>query len=474
MSSVNVYTLILAGGSGTRLWPLSRDEMPKQFLSVCGHQQTLLQQTAARLLSVVSPDSLYVIASSRWKPLINHQLMGIGLKDGRVIEEPEGRNTAPAIALGIAELLHRGAADEDVVLVCPSDHLIADENAFVQAIEVAKRAACEGNLVVFGIKPTGPETGFGYIKTQNSLKEWLVVDSFVEKPNEETARGYIESGDYYWNGGIFCFRISDMISAIAEYFPESAPIFNGDYREIIHSFLASPKESIDCAVMERARNIVCVPLDAGWSDVGSWDAVYENSIRDEQNNAMVGDVVLYDARDNLIVGHDRLICGIDLDSMIVIDTPDALFIAPRGSSQKLRSVVKNLSDAGRDEVREAPMNARPWGTYRVLSKGERHKIKRIEVDPGKRLSLQYHMHRSEHWVVVQGTARVLVCDHGEECNTKEILVHEGESVFVPKGKLHRLENPGKIPLEIIEVQIGEYVGEDDIARIFDDYNRVDV
>jgi mannose-1-phosphate guanylyltransferase/mannose-6-phosphate isomerase len=356
-------------------------------------------------------------------------------------------------------------------LVCPSDHLIKDEERFIEAVGVALAASRAGNLVTFGITPTGPDTGFGYIKTSRGREGWFDVEEFVEKPDENTAKGYVESGDYYWNGGIFCFRISDMISAFGEYFPEISPIFNVDRASFAGCFLASPKQSIDYAVMEKARNIVCVPLDAGWSDVGSWDSVYDNSPKDQRDNAAGESVVLRGGRDNLIVGGGRLICGIDLDSMIVVDTPDALFISPRGSSDKMRDLVGELAAAGREEVREAPVSARPWGTYEVLSKGERHKIKRIVVSPGKRLSLQYHVHRSEHWVVVKGAARVTSCAQGDEPRSKDILVHEGESFFVPKGNLHRLENPGRIPLEIIEVQIGEYVGEDDIERVEDDFSR---
>ena len=470
-NNYKTYALILAGGSGTRLWPLSREEMPKQFLSVCGDSLTLLQRTVKRILPAVPKEHIRVVASGKWRPLINHQLSSAGLGGDSVIEEPEGRNTAPAIALGIAELLHAGASPDDLVLICPSDHLVRDEESFIRAIEAAKEAACAGQLVTFGITPTSPETGFGYIKTSKTHEAWLSADSFTEKPNREDAERYLESGCYYWNGGIFCFRISDAIAAFCEYIPESCPIFDAKREELGGLFMQIPKNSVDYAIMEQARNIACIPLDAGWSDVGSWDAVYENSPHDDSGNASLGNVALSGGRENLIIAHDRLVCGVDLESMIVVDTPDALFISPRGSSQKLRGVVKQLAESGHEEVAEAPMSARPWGMYRVLSKGDRHKIKRIEVAPGRRLSLQYHMHRSEHWVVVRGTAQVTICALEEGANPREVLLHEGESFFVPKGKLHRLENPGRIPLEIIEVQIGEYVGEDDIIRAEDDFKR---
>jgi mannose-1-phosphate guanylyltransferase/mannose-6-phosphate isomerase len=445
--------------------------MPKQFLSVCGDEKTLLQRTVTRLLRVADPDRLRVVASGKWKALVTHQLLSVGLKGDFIIEEPEGRNTAPAIALGVAELLFSGVSADDVVLVCSSDHLIRDEERFLEAVKSAVAAAEGGFLVTFGIKPTSPDTGFGYIRTRQTSNPWLAVEEFVEKPDKDTAKKYLESGDYYWNGGIFCFRVSDMIAAFAEYFPEGASIFDAGREHVVSHFLSSPKQSIDYAVMEKARNIVCIPLDAGWSDVGSWDSVYDNSSKDEHNNAFTGNVFLFGGHDNLIAGCDRLVCGVDLDSMIVVDTPDALFISPMGSSEKIRDVVKDLASSGHDEVSEAPTSARPWGTYRVLSKGDRQKIKKLEVSPGKRLSLQYHVHRSEHWIVVRGTARVTICNLDEDARGKDVLVHEGESVFVPKGKLHRLENPGKIPLEIIEVQIGEYVGEDDIERVDDDFRR---
>jgi mannose-1-phosphate guanylyltransferase/mannose-6-phosphate isomerase len=445
--------------------------MPKQFLAVCGNEYTLLQQTVRRMLKLTDKERVRVVASRKWSSLVVHQLSLLGIDGDCVIKEPEARNTAPAIALGIVSLLSGGAGEDDIVLVCPSDHIIANEAAFGEAVNDACEAAAEGNIVTFGIKPTSPETGFGYIKTSRTGGKWMAVDSFVEKPDSETAESYIKSGDYYWNGGIFCSRIGSLVEAYRECFPEGAHIFGAQPEDAERCFLDSPGKSIDYAVMEHARNIACVPLDAGWSDVGSWDAVYENSALDGCRNASVGNVSLYGGGNSLVIGGERLICGIDLDSMIVVDTPDALFVAPRGSSQKLRSVVGELARSHRDEIAEAPTSARPWGTYRVLSKDERHKIKRITVSPGHRLSLQFHMHRSEHWVVVKGTAKVVIYDHGEDAAAREQLVHEGESVFVPKGFLHRLDNPGRIPLEIIEVQIGEYVGEDDIVRVNDDYMR---
>jgi mannose-1-phosphate guanylyltransferase/mannose-6-phosphate isomerase len=422
------------------------------------------------MMKMTEVDRIKIIASGKWRALVSHQISSMGLDGDFFIEEPEARNTAPAIALGTAKLRLAGADDSDVVLVCPSDHIIADEPKFAETVNKAVTAADEGNIVTFGIKPASPETGFGYIKTNRTQNDWLSVESFIEKPDEAAAKAYLESGNYFWNGGIFCFRISNIVEAYREHFPSGARIFDALPNDEDRCFRDSPVQSIDYAVMERAAGITCVPLDAKWSDVGSWNAVYENAPHDEGRNAASGNVSLEGGHDNLVIGGERLVCGIDLDSMIVVDTPDALLIAPRDSSQKLRGVVKKLSKSHHDEISEAPSSARPRGTYSVLSKSERHKIKRITVSPGGRLSLQYHLHRSEHWVVVQGTARVMIYPQGDVA-AAERLVHEGESVFVPKGYLHRMDNPGKIPLVIIEVQIGEYVGEDDIRRIEDDYRR---
>jgi len=356
---MSLYVLILAGGSGSRLWPLSREELPKQFLQVCGSRHTLLQQTVTRVMKLTDVKRVRVIASGKWKLLVVHQLSCLGVDGDFIIEEPEARNTAPAIALGIAALKNGGADGEDVVLVCPSDHIIADERAFAEAVYTATDAVAAGNIVTFGIKPKSPETGFGYIKTSGSGKH-LFVDSFVEKPDKPTAEAYVESGEYFWNGGIFCFRVCDIERAYRDHFPDGARIFDAEPQAVEGCFRASPKESIDYAIMEKARNITCVPLDAGWSDVGSWDAVYENSPLDGSGNAVSGNVSLDGGHDSLVVGGERLVCGLDLDSMIVVDTPDALFISPRGSSQKLRDVVSKLSKTHRDEVIEAPLSARPW------------------------------------------------------------------------------------------------------------------
>lgn len=344
-----LFALILAGGSGTRLWPISRNALPKQFLALCGREQTLLQLTALRLSRVVDgADRICAIASPRWSDVISSQLSDVGLAQARFIAEPESRNTAPAIALGISEMLRGGASRDDVVLVCPSDHIMADEEAFVYAARTAFEEARRGAIITFGIKPTSPQTGFGYIKTTSAARgeRSIPVESFVEKPDLERARRYVASGDYYWNGGCFCFRIQEMIDAYERYFPDGAHIFAPDARQSEAAFLASPKISIDYAIMERAANIECVPLDAGWSDVGSWDAVWESSPRDERGNALSGSAMLLGTSGSIVsaTSNDRLVVVIDMEDVVVMDTPNAVLVAPRSSSQKLADAVKMIRE----------------------------------------------------------------------------------------------------------------------------------
>jgi len=459
------YTLILAGGSGTRLWPLSREELPKQFLNLTNHS-TLLQNTVERCLTFTDPEMLHVVAGKNWQALVQHQVKQVTkCEKNCVIQEPCGRNTAPAIALGIAFLLQNGADLEDLVLITPSDHVVADSAAFKAAMETAKLAASSGKITTLGIVPTCPETGFGYLKAgEMNGSGYCELERFVEKPDLETAESYLQEGNYYWNGGMFIFRIIDMIKALEEHAPKIGEPLKKGYDHLLSSFESLPKISIDYAVMEKLDSAAMVPLDAGWSDVGSWDAVYDISPKDDTLNAIHGDALLHGSTNNLMFSRERLLVGVDLEDMLVVDTPDALFVAPRGSSQKVREVVNSLKEKNRKEATEAPESARPWGTYKILTETDRYKIKKITIEPGKRLSLQYHHHRTEHWIVVQGTALVTL-------DGKELYVHEGESIFVPKNSQHRLMNPGKILLEIIEVQNGEYLGEDDIVRIEDDYKR---
>jgi mannose-1-phosphate guanylyltransferase/mannose-6-phosphate isomerase len=463
----NLYALILAGGSGTRLWPWSREELPKQFLALAG-KESLFQQTVRRLSLLVPPSHLYIAASSQWGTLLRHQMRQVSeFSHDPVIVEPMARNTCAAIALGLTYILEHGASPEDSVFVSPSDHVIKDEDAFAEALKRGYEASKEGYLVTFGIPPTRPDTGFGYIQVvpeTSKSKGYLKVSHFVEKPDEHTAKAYLEDGNYLWNGGFFLFQINKMLEALKEYMPEVGEAASEGYENLCSRFEKLPSISIDYAVMEKAKDIVAVPLEAGWSDIGSWDTLYEALDKDEDRNVKCGDVELTSSEGNLVFGNNRLIVGLNISDLIIADTPDALLVAKRGSSQGVRDVVSKLKEEKRREATEASINVRPWGMYQILHQGDRFKIKRIVIEPGARLSLQYHHHRSEHWVVVRGTALAKVGD-------EERFVHEGESIFVSKSTLHRLSNPGKLPLEIIEVQNGEYVGEDDIVRIEDDFKR---
>jgi len=465
----NLYTLILAGGSGTRLWPWSREELPKQFLPLAG-EESLFQQTVKRLAKITEPSNLYIVASDQCSALLRHQMkMVVKFDHDPIIREPRAKNTCPAIALGTAFLLKNGACPEDLIFVSPSDHIVKDDETFKEAVDLGREATSQGHIVVFGVKPTRPDTGFGYIEIDEEKSKGLpykIVSKFVEKPDEEKAKAYLESGNYLWNGGFFLFQAKRMLEALKNDIPQiGGPAAEG-YDSLISRFEDLPSISIDYAVMEKENDVAVVPLDCGWSDIGSWDALYETMKKDEGGNVKKGDVHVVNGQNNLIYANGRLIVGLDVNDLIIADTPDALLVAKRGSSQAVRDVVNLLKENSRREATEAPINARPWGTYQILHQGDRFKIKHIVINPSAKLSLQYHHHRTEHWIVVRGTALAVVDD-------KEIYIDEGESTFIPKSTPHRLVNPGKIPLEIIEVQNGEYVGEDDIVRIEDEYKRAE-
>lgn len=457
-----MINLILCGGCGTRLWPVSRTLMPKQFAKLF-NGSSLFQGTV--LTNSVVCKSQYVISNAEQYFLAKDQLSEISEKGTpRFMLEPVGRNTAPAIALACLTL-----DPETVVLVSPSDHVIRNREAYLDCLKRAETLAENGNLVTFGVAPTSPETGYGYIEADGEN-----VKRFVEKPNLETAKKYLENGNFYWNSGIFCFKVSTFLSELEKYAPEmfaackaalAGAVKENELLRVKHDdMMAIPANSIDYAVMEKSDKVKVVPSDIGWSDLGSFDALYEEYPHDESGNNVNPKHVSVGTTNSMVIGNQRLVATIDLDKMLVVDTPDALLVAPLSSSQKVKAVVEKLK-AKRSPLPDVPQTvSRPWGTYSVLEDTERYKIKRIMVKPGKRLSLQKHLHRSEHWVVVSGTATCTVGD-------KVFYVRPNESTYIQIGEVHRLQNEGNLPLVIVEVQVGEYTGEDDIIRLQDDYKR---
>lgn len=457
--------IILAGGSGTRLWPLSRKNYPKQFLKLNG-DKSLLQCTAERLLKIVSKEDIIVMTNDEYKYHVKSDLAWIE----NVILEPACRNTAPAIALGVKYCIEKLRCKEDeVVFVSPSDHIINPVDRFAQCISQSKIIAEDGYIVTFGIKPVRPETGYGYIKVRGLKSEsgscnFFKVDKFVEKPDAKTAIRYVNEGNYYWNSGMFAFSIGTIIKEFKRHNPAIIKMLDKSYDELLQDYKRMPEISIDYAVMEKSDKVITVPLDIYWNDIGSWDSLYDVLDKDENGNVTKGDVLTIDTKQTLIIGNKRQISTIGLEDFLIVETDDAILVAKKGETQKVKDIVNKLKECGRIEVDEHVTVYRPWGNYTVLDKGLRYKIKRIVVQPKARLSLQMHYHRSEHWVVVSGTAKVTI-------GSEEKVVHENESTYIPKSTIHRLENPGKVPLEIIEVQNGEYLGEDDIVRMDDTYNR---
>ncbi|MDR2480875.1 MAG: mannose-1-phosphate guanylyltransferase/mannose-6-phosphate isomerase [Spirochaetaceae bacterium] len=458
---MGIHVLILAGGSGTRLWPLSREDVPKQFLSVFDGKASLLQQTVMRIreFSEQTGGTLHIIAAKKFAALVSQQMAEITIDGDLLLEEPEGRNTAPAIALGLTRLLQKDVPSQDTVIVLPSDHLIRDESGFRQAVQKAVRAAGSGNIVLFGVVPLKPETGFGYVKTvKTNNSSWRKVESFVEKPDLETAQKYVESNAYFWNAGIFCFRIKDMVEAYRNYFPEGARIFNesaASRKRAEAAFLKVKPVSIDYAVMEHAQNIVCIELNAGWSDVGSWDAVWENSPHDENHNAVSGDVCLHNCEGVFVHGGKKLIAAVNLKDIVIVDTNDALFIAPRQASQEIRAVVQRIS---KERCSASALLNKPWGTCEFLEKQNYYQIKRIILLPGKEIPFHYHRNSSGHLTVLKGT--VIVDCFLPETQPQSRPLGEGESILIEKGFIHHVANNTAEPCEIIEVQTGDCSAED--------------
>jgi len=467
--SGQVFAVVLAGGSGSRLWPLSRQQLPKQFLSLDGGD-SLLESTIRRLSPVVSPEDVWIVTGEGHAGGEAYD----ALIDYKRILEPQGRNTAPAIALAAA-LLQDESDDDPVLVVLPADHMIRDEEIFRQRLQVAIDAACKDALVTFGIRPTRADTGFGYIRALDGEGEVLDVERFTEKPDEATAARFVHEGNYYWNSGMFVWRASSILEEIRAFLPEvhahlekmrDAWRAGEPWQQVVHrEFPAMPDVSIDYGVLEHSRRVRLVPCDIGWSDVGSWDAVYEVAGKDGNGNALDGDVLAIGCRDSLLRSQHRLMAAVGVEDLIAVETADAVLVAKRGESQRVRDVVQVLKQRGGSEYIEHLTVKRPWGSYTVLDdRASGFKLKRIDVKPGASLSLQRHQHRSEHWVVVSGTATVT--RDGET-----FTVAKNESTYIPIGMRHRLQNCGKIPLQIVEVQVGEYLGEDDIERFDDAYGR---
>ena len=459
--------VILAGGSGTRLWPVSRYGLPKQFIKLNGGK-SLLAQTVERLAAVVPLKDIFVITNDDYRFHVQADLKSVSPDiEHNIILEPVGRNTAPAIALVMKYCQEKLKCRKDeVIFICPSDHIIEPVEKFAKYARQAEVSAKAGNIVTFGIKPSRPETGYGYIQRGQSLQGngVFAVAKFAEKPDLKTAEKYVADGKYYWNSGMFSFTIAAMLAEFKAYAPAISRKMPLTLAKMTADFKNMPSISIDYAVMERSKKAAVLPIDLLWSDVGSWDSLPEVIKPDADGNVKAGDILALDTKKTIVMGEQRLIAAIGLKDLIIIDTPDALLIARRGQAQRVKEVVEKLKELKRKEVVEHLTTYRPWGSYTILEEGPRYKIKRIVVNPGHKLSHQLHYHRSEHWVIIKGTAKVTI-------GKKTSDVHENESTYVPKSMGHRLENPGKVPLEMIEVQNGEYVGEDDIVRFTDIYGR---
>ncbi len=466
-----LYPVILSGGAGTRLWPLSREMYPKQLLALTS-QLTMLQDTAKRLAGVAGAGAPIVVCNEAHRFTVAEQLHALGVEPAGILLEPIGRNTAPAVALAALKAQELGA--DAVMVVAPADHVIRDARAFQQAAEVATALARNGKLVTFGIVAHAPETGYGYIRRGEGPGPSYPVAQFIEKPPLDVALQFVASGDYFWNSGMFVFKAGRYLAELAAFAPDILEASTAAYRaaksdlDFVRidktAFEACRSDSIDYAVMEKTRDAVVLPLDAGWSDVGSWSSLFDALPSDEDGNVLQGDVLVHDTHDCFVHSTSRLVTAVGMDDHIIVETKDAVLVAPKERVQDVKELVTMLKKAGRSESASHREVFRPWGSYDSIDAGDRFQVKRLSVKPGGILSLQMHHHRAEHWIVVQGTARVT-------CADKTFLLSENESTYVPIGAVHRIENPGKVPLHIVEVQSGSYLGEDDIVRFEDSYGR---
>ena len=472
MSASLLIPIILSGGSGSRLWPLSRKHYPKQFIPL-GDDKSLYQSTLERIRNLDDVKNVVTVCNDEHRFMAAEQARLLGIENSEIILEPVGRNTAPAIT--IAAIHAKNKQTDANILVLPADHILGDTQQFASAVQQARQTA-ENNLVTFGVVPTRAETGYGYIKhDKNNISDAaFAVTEFVEKPDHKTAESYLKSGNYLWNSGMFLFRVDLFLQEIQKLQPK---IYNAcaqayekgekdlDFIRLDEaSFSNAPNISVDYAVMENTTKAAVVPLEGGWSDVGSWHALWESFKRDRNNNATHGDVVEKDCNGCFIHANNRLVAAVGVKDQIIVETSDAVLVAPRDRAQDVKEIVNILKLSQRDEVDIHPKVYRPWGAYETIDIEDRFQVKRITVNPLQKLSLQMHHHRAEHWIVVKGTAQVT-------CGEKEFLLSENESTYIPIGTKHRLENPGKIPLELIEVQSGTYLGEDDIERFDDVYGR---
>ncbi len=503
-----ILPVILSGGSGTRLWPLSRELYPKQLLPLVG-DQTMVQATVTRLNGLPNLASPVVVCNDSHRFMIAEQLQEIGENPSAIILEPVGRNTAPAVALAALNATEKKGKDP-VLLVLPADHVIQDIPAFHGAVRTGLKLAEKGSLITFGIVPKSPETGYGYIKKGkalraksiqptlssfggqvaqraktkkskkpagihgSSLEKAYAVEKFTEKPDLKKARSFLKSGDYLWNSGMFMFKASAYLKELGKFSSEilksCRKAYHGAYRDLDFirldesAFRVCPSDSVDYSVMEKTKSAVVVPLDAGWSDIGSWSSLWAVCNRDVDGNAVSGDVISINTRNSMIHAESRLVASIGLEDLVIVETADAILVARKDQTQKTKKLVQHLKSGNRDEALFHRRVNRPWGAYECIDCSDRFQVKRITVKPKGKLSLQKHIHRAEHWIVVKGTARITK-------GTEVITLSENESTYIPLGVKHRLENPGKIPLELIEVQSGSYLGEDDIERFDDQYGR---
>ena len=471
---MKIYPVILSGGSGSRLWPLSREYFPKPLLPLVS-EKTLLQDTATRLDSLNEQGDAVYVCNEEHRFLVAEQVAELGKTPSTIILEPEGRNTAPALTLAALYLVKRDA--DAMMVVMPADHVMTVPQQFVEAVEQGSHNAEQGALVTFGIVPASPETGYGYIKRDEQVDDSAAyrVARFVEKPDRETAEQYVSEGDYFWNSGIFLMRADRWLDEISQHRPDilkacRQAMNKGSqdsdfFRVNKQDFHECPGDSIDYAVMEKTDRAVVVPISAGWSDIGAWSALWDVCQQDADGNVMQGDVIAEDTRNAFLVAQHRCLATVGLDDVVVIETADAVLVARKDKAQDVKAIVNRLKESGREEHKVHRQVYRPWGSYEGIDEGPRFQVKRLTVKPGAQLSLQMHHHRAEHWVVVKGTARVT-------CGDQMFDLHENESTYIPIGQRHRLENPGNIPLEVIEIQSGSYLGEDDIVRFEDVYDRV--